>query len=189
VWKEIAASRPPDFFTRGSWPLLEQYCEMAVLQEGYLAMLRDDPLNPELQAVTIKMAAALNATATKLRLAITSVDKRSGMLTEKEPAPGPSDDTLFGGNVVRFWRDARVGATLRAGPGRVASAPAPALADAIDQAEARRFGLRLVDQPQSKLAPRIIMATDQVANTTTEIATAMATAVRSAGAPPSPVAG
>jgi hypothetical protein len=102
VWKEIAASRPPDFFTRGSWPLLEQYCEMAVLQEGYLAMLRDDPLNPELQAVTIKMAAALNATATKLRLAITSVDKRSGMLTEKEPAPGPSDDTLFGGNVVRF---------------------------------------------------------------------------------------
>lgn len=71
----------------------------------------------------------------------------------------------------------------------MASAPAPALADAIDQAEARRFGLRLVDQPQSKLAPRIIVATDQVANTTTEIATAMATAVRSAGAPPSPVAG
>jgi hypothetical protein len=103
LWREITASRPPDFFTRGSWPLLEQYCEMSVLQGDYLRMLRADPLNPEVQAVVIKMAAALNATATKLRLAITSVDKRSGMLTEKgEPEAGPSDDTLFGGNVVRF---------------------------------------------------------------------------------------
>jgi phage terminase small subunit len=103
VWREITASRPPDFFTRGSWPLLAQYCELDVLQQGYLTMLRDDPLNPEVQAVTIKMAASLCQLATKLRLAITSVDKRSGLLTEKgDPEPRQGDDTLFGGNVVRF---------------------------------------------------------------------------------------
>jgi hypothetical protein len=99
--KIIAASRPPDFFTVGCWPLLGQYCEMAATQEVNLAAMACNPDDVDAQKVVRNMSMALNATATKLRLAISSIDKKSGVLTEREPEP-TEDRLLFGGSNLRF---------------------------------------------------------------------------------------
>jgi hypothetical protein len=100
LWQSIVAVRPPELFQPGARELLVQYCEMSILQQGYLARLRDAPDNPELQATVMKMSAALCQLATKLRLAQTSIDKRSGLLTETEPEQpkGKSGDLLYGGD-------------------------------------------------------------------------------------------
>jgi hypothetical protein len=113
--RDITSARPPELFQPGSTELLAQYCEMCCLQEIYLADLANDVRNPELQVIVMKMAAALCQLATKLRLALTSIDKRSGILTEREPdlaAEAPSDGSnvrkfpdrsvLFGGGKTRF---------------------------------------------------------------------------------------
>jgi hypothetical protein len=112
LWREVTASRPPEFFRPGATTLLAQFCELSVLQQGYLAMLREDPHNPELQRTVCTMQAPINSLATKLRLAISAAiaDNRSGILNEKgDPADQPmgrtrrsKSDVLFGGNVVRF---------------------------------------------------------------------------------------
>ena len=65
--------------------------------------MSEHPSDAERQRVVRAMAAALCQTATKLRLAITSLDRRSGRLDEKEPSAKKTNaDVLFGGNVVQF---------------------------------------------------------------------------------------
>jgi phage terminase small subunit len=99
IWKAIAASRPPDFFTPGALPLLEAYCTALVMHRWYLDSWRRDQLNRD---NFVKHIAALNASlsmlATKLRRAITSIDKRSGILIEK----GDPSKWMPGGNVTKF---------------------------------------------------------------------------------------
>jgi phage terminase small subunit len=102
VWRTIAASRPPDFFTPGSLPLLESYVTALVMHRWYMNLWRTDSINRD---NFVKPITALNVNlsmiATKLRLAITSVDKRSGLLTEREPTVdglgGDDNVLLFGG--------------------------------------------------------------------------------------------
>jgi phage terminase small subunit len=99
LWKDIVSCRPPELFKPGSQELLGQYCELCIQQEMYLTWLRDDRRNPELQATVIKVATTLCQLATKLRLALTSIDKRSGILTEREPEGSADNVTLlFGGS-------------------------------------------------------------------------------------------
>jgi phage terminase small subunit len=105
LWRDIVASRPPDLFSPGNYELLAQYCELSVLQEGYLAMLREDPQSPEYQATVCRVASTLCQLATKLRLALTSIDKRAGILTEREPVAEPQRGkraVLFGSNVIKI---------------------------------------------------------------------------------------
>jgi hypothetical protein len=107
IWQQITASRPPDFFTVGALPLLEAYVTALVMHRWYMDLWKRDAINRD---GFVKPIAALNANlsmlATKLRLAITSVDKRSGILTEKGDVTTEDNvikaDILFGGNVQKW---------------------------------------------------------------------------------------
>jgi hypothetical protein len=85
VWRVIASSRPPDFFNAGSAPLLEAYCETIVMLRFYRTMWRDDRTNPDYLKAIVALNSSLAQLSTKLRLSISSIDKRSGILDEKEP--------------------------------------------------------------------------------------------------------
>jgi hypothetical protein len=102
IWRTITASRPPDFFTAGSLPLLEAYATSLVMHRWYMDLWRTDPVNRD---GFVKPITALNANlamlGTKLRLAITSIDKRSGILTEREPSiDGQGDGTVIDGSLL-----------------------------------------------------------------------------------------
>jgi hypothetical protein len=107
VWRIIASSRPPDFFTAGSLPLLEAYVVALVMLRFYHAeWCRDQTNDGYLKAITA-LNNSLATLATKLRLSISSIDKRSGLLTEKGDPPSSEDgkvihDVLFGGGVRKF---------------------------------------------------------------------------------------
>jgi hypothetical protein len=85
VWRVIASSRPPDFFNAGSAPLLEAYATALIMLRFYHAMWRDDRTNPDYLKSIVALNSSLAQLATKLRLSISSIDKRSGILDEKEP--------------------------------------------------------------------------------------------------------
>jgi hypothetical protein len=109
IWRIIAASRPPDYFNAGSAPLLEAYVEAIVMHRFYTGMWRHDRGNPDYLKAITACNASLSMLATKLRLAITSIDKKSGVLTEKgdltptgEPGNVIKADVLFGAGPQRF---------------------------------------------------------------------------------------
>jgi hypothetical protein len=103
IWHVITASKPPDYFSPASGPLLEAFCEALVMHRFYMSMWREDRANAGYLKSICMLNASLSQLATKLRLAITSIDKKSGILNEREA--GPSDGgniLLFGGHGVRF---------------------------------------------------------------------------------------
>jgi hypothetical protein len=105
IWREVTRSRPADYFRPGALALLGNLCELSAQQEVYLKALAADPHNPELQQVVIRVAAAMNSAATKLKLTPSAVhDRKAGILTERgEPEPEDGKgDVLYGGNVLRF---------------------------------------------------------------------------------------
>jgi hypothetical protein len=108
IWKAVAGSRPPDFFNVGNAPLLEAYCEALVMQRFYVGIWRDDPNKDHVRSITM-LSTTLASLATKLRLANTSIDKRSGILSEQgDPEPTGETgnviraDVLFGDGTARF---------------------------------------------------------------------------------------
>jgi phage terminase small subunit len=103
IWRQITRSRPPDFFTAGSLPLLEAYCVALAMHRWYANLWRTDFTNRD---NFVRHIASLNSSlsmlAVKLRLTNSSIDKRSGKLTERgDPVPedGERDNVhglLFG---------------------------------------------------------------------------------------------
>jgi hypothetical protein len=109
IWKIITASRPPDFFNSGNSALLEAYCTTLVMHRFYVMMWRENPASRDHVRSLTMLNASLAQLATKLRLANTSIDKRSGILTEKgDPEPTGERgnviraDVLFGDGTARF---------------------------------------------------------------------------------------
>ena len=106
----------------------------------YITLWRQDRTNSDyLKAITM-LNSSLSQLATKLRLAITSVDKRAGILTEVERPPEERDAAvryLFGGGAVRCdYRSADPrGAMLRLGTRELADRAGVAPAS-ITRAEA-----------------------------------------------------
>jgi hypothetical protein len=102
LWRRITDTKPPDFFEPAAQELLAQFCELCVTQRINHDMLRRDALNPEFQQMAARLQAPINSLAVKLRLSPSAVlSKKDGRLDETEPQTS-KDDTLFGGNVVRF---------------------------------------------------------------------------------------
>ena len=91
LWVDIVNSKPADWFSPGSLPLLEMYVELTVLNWNLVARLgslpstaENDRLATKLENRIHKFAAALVALATKLRLTVqASVDRHSRMLDER----------------------------------------------------------------------------------------------------------
>jgi hypothetical protein len=107
LWRKIVVTRPPDYFTPATLEMLAQFCEISITQRLNFERLRRDPLNTEIQRNVARLQQIINSTAVKLRLATSSsVDKKSGILDEREP--DLSDD---GDNVITD--------VLFGGPGRV----------------------------------------------------------------------
>ena len=94
LWREIAASRPPDFFAPGATHLLESFVVAVLAARKLAAMVEANPGDKaavDAWLAVVKVEATL---ATKLRLAVSSAIKpHSGKLTERAAAHGP----LIGG--------------------------------------------------------------------------------------------
>jgi hypothetical protein len=104
VWLSITRSKPPDYFSAASAPLLEALCEAVVMRRFYADLWHRQVFNRE---DYVKPLVALNSSiaqlSTKLRLAVTSVDKKSGILTEGgDPEPRDGNVVLFGGRRAKF---------------------------------------------------------------------------------------
>ena len=84
MWREIVASRPPDYFAPGAAHLLESFV-VAVLAARTLAEVVEANPRDEAAAKEWRDFAKVEATlATKLRLAVSSaIRPQSGKLTEK----------------------------------------------------------------------------------------------------------
>ena len=95
MWREIVASRPPDYFGPGSAPLLESFV-IAVLAARVLgAVVEENPVDKAAADAWLAMVKAKTALATKLRLAVSSTIKpHAGKLNERGGAQHP----LIGGN-------------------------------------------------------------------------------------------
>ncbi len=94
LWREIVASRPPDYFGPGSTHLLELFV-VAVLAARVLAVVVEADPRDEAAAKEWRDFAKIEATlATKLRLAVSSAIKpHAGKLNERGAAHHP----LIGG--------------------------------------------------------------------------------------------
>jgi hypothetical protein len=98
VWRVITASKPPDYFSPASAPLLESLCEAVVMRRFYSGLWHRAPDNHDYVRAITSLNGSISQLSTKLRLALTSIDKRSGLLTENEPAVDADDNViLFGG--------------------------------------------------------------------------------------------
>jgi phage terminase small subunit len=102
LWRRIVNDRPPDFFRPAAQELLAQYCELCITQRINLEMVRLDPKHVKWQGAAARMQAVINSTAVKLRLAVSSsVQKKAGILDEREVDIGDGDNVLlFGGGKV-----------------------------------------------------------------------------------------
>jgi hypothetical protein len=109
VWREIASSRPPDYFDAGNFPLLELYCETTAHSRELAKKLeRFRRANAWGEAKGWErryalLAAVLVSVGTKLRLTVQSaVSIRSGKLQERGQTGDRHDpDRLLGGDALR----------------------------------------------------------------------------------------
>jgi hypothetical protein len=107
IWRSICHSKSVDYFSAGSEPLLEAYVTSLVTHRFYMNMWHTDTFsrNEYVKAI-VGLNNSLAQLATKLRLAITSVDRRAGILMEKGDFPHeepPENVTLlFGGPKVQW---------------------------------------------------------------------------------------
>jgi hypothetical protein len=100
LWREITASRPPDYFDPAALVLLASFCEMSITQQINLEAVKRDPSDSEFQAMAVRMQAAINSIAVKLRLtASASLLASAGILKER----GSGGDT-DGDNVLLFGK-------------------------------------------------------------------------------------
>lgn len=95
LWRNIVASRPPDYFGPGSTPLLESFV-VAVLAARVLAVVvEENPIDKAGVDAWLAVVKVETALATKLRLAVSSAIKpHAGKLNERGGAQHP----LIGGN-------------------------------------------------------------------------------------------
>jgi len=115
LWRGIVASKPIGFFDAGSLILLGRYVRMAcwveVLENELIGQPALLPRSAGIESRLVKANGCLAQLANKLRLSVeASVDRRSGMLTEKPSGKDgdESEDVLLGGhgewqkNIVAF---------------------------------------------------------------------------------------
>ena len=103
IWHVITASKPPDYFSSASAPLLEAFCEALVMHRFYMSMWREDRANAGYLKSICMLNAAFRSWPRNCGLAITSIDKKSGILNEREAGLSDGGNVLlFGGHGVRF---------------------------------------------------------------------------------------
>jgi len=110
VWREIAESKPADWFDPGACVLLENYCELTCQARAVaakLAKLRRASSWEESKAFERRLAwitVTLSTVATKLRLSVQAlVERQSRKILERGQAPitsKPKADRLIGGEAV-----------------------------------------------------------------------------------------
>jgi hypothetical protein len=101
VWAEMVECRPFDFFQPGALHLLEQLVVTVVAARAVAPRLEADPFDADIADLYGKYMQKSAMLCQKLRLSIQSALRtEAGKLDEIETLP--KDDTLFGGNVVRF---------------------------------------------------------------------------------------
>jgi hypothetical protein len=88
LWLDVVSSKAPDMFDAGSYPLLAAFCTAAWIAEGLAERIAVLPVNdreaPRLERRWHKAVASMISLGTKCRLTVQgSVDRRSGMLTER----------------------------------------------------------------------------------------------------------
>ena len=91
VWREIAKSRPPDFFPIGALPLLESFCAASVATRELAVAVESDPSDKGAADAWIAFAKIQVSLATKLRL-VNTASRSSGVHDEKG-----AQDPLIGG--------------------------------------------------------------------------------------------
>jgi phage terminase small subunit len=101
LWREITSSRPPDYFTAGATQLLEAFCQTTEMHRFYMSVWAHDRTNVDYVKAIATLNASLSTLATKLRLALTSVDRRAGILTEKGDVAADGAP-LYGSNITKF---------------------------------------------------------------------------------------
>jgi hypothetical protein len=115
LWVSIVSSKPADWFDPGSYALLAEYCQITARHKKLAQELeeldRQKPTDPlerqllrnavgELEDRILKHARTSGSLAARLRLAVqNTIDRRSGILTEKPPeaaAVAPRNSLLSG---------------------------------------------------------------------------------------------
>jgi hypothetical protein len=87
IWLDVVASRPPNYFDAGTWPLLEAFCLHSVVTDGLAAEVRSDQNNKRLRDEHRKQSAMVAMLATKLRLA--KMQRRQHQSSEERETPTP----------------------------------------------------------------------------------------------------
>lgn len=111
MWREIAASKPADWFDSGAQPLLARYCTLETqarrLSKRLDALMKAGAWKDarEFEKRLSLMSLTQTTLATKLRLSVQAVmDRRSGKVGERgQGKPDAKPDTLLGGHAV--WGD------------------------------------------------------------------------------------
>lgn len=111
VWREIVASKPPDWFDPGAQILLESFCEETVHARALskkLNALRKRNAWEEMKPYEKRLHYATNVLttlSTKLRLSVQALVARQSrrILERGQGAPDDGDDRLLGGRAV--WGD------------------------------------------------------------------------------------
>jgi hypothetical protein len=113
LWKEIAASKPNDWWQPGNLQLLRRYVKTATTAERWEKELDQlKPGSPQASAVVKEMVSlnhSMGSLAVKLRLSTQNmIERHSGLITEKGPGIGRS--RLLGGHTVGDgWDDGLLG--------------------------------------------------------------------------------
>lgn len=102
LWTEIVEARAVDYFAPGSFELLEQYCELTMLQRKTLRLIAKgkerDGMGRSYISRAVELSHALSTLATKLRMSIQAGTKSdAGKINEKGTGQG---DRLLGGAAV-----------------------------------------------------------------------------------------
>jgi hypothetical protein len=112
LWREISASKPPDWFDAGSLPLLESYCDLTIHARAIarkLKRLRKAGAWDEMLAFERRLRAVVDGQsmlATKLRLSVQGLIERHSrrILEHGQTTPNTKadkkPDRLLGGEAV-----------------------------------------------------------------------------------------